>query len=134
MFDKLDDIIYRPIDAACNWLEEPLKRAKDRRDRERLSQEANIRDRDERRAAELYIQKATAIERARVELEQLEKDQNFARHKAMHEAIIGYQTELIALRENAFTSAGHLQIELAKKAEDFVHERRRRLKEFIRET
>lgn len=26
MFDKLDDIIYKPVETLCDWVEEPLRK------------------------------------------------------------------------------------------------------------
>lgn len=40
MFDKIDDIIYKPVETICEWTKEPLKRWEHNRDME--TQEQNI--------------------------------------------------------------------------------------------
>lgn len=40
MFDKIDDIIYKPVESICEWTKEPLKRWEHKRDMEK--QEQNI--------------------------------------------------------------------------------------------
>ena len=47
MFDKIDDIIYKPVETICEWTKEPLKRWEHQRDMETQSQ--NIEDEERAR-------------------------------------------------------------------------------------
>ena len=44
MFDKLDDIIYKPVDAICDWAKEPLRAMQSKRDlqAERVHEEIEL--------------------------------------------------------------------------------------------
>ncbi len=46
MFDKLDDIIYKPVEAVCEWTKEPLKRWEHKRDMETQAQNIEAAERE----------------------------------------------------------------------------------------
>lgn len=42
MFDKIDDIVYKPVEALCNWVQEPLKSFSAKRETAAKQQTADI--------------------------------------------------------------------------------------------
>jgi hypothetical protein len=42
MFDKLDDIIYKPIETICDWVKETLNALSAGRERKKMKETANI--------------------------------------------------------------------------------------------
>lgn len=62
MFDKIDDIIYKPVETICEWTKEPLKRWEHQRDMETQSQniEAEERARRENYQHEMEMAQKTA--------------------------------------------------------------------------
>jgi len=67
MFDKLDDIIYKPIELVTDWAKEPLRRWEHKRniEQERARIDAEIQNRIKEKEAEvdLVIKKKTEIRR-----------------------------------------------------------------------
>lgn len=73
MFDKIDDIIYKPVETICEWTKEPLKRWEHQRDMETQSQniEAEERIRRENYQHEMEMaQKTVDNEMAQKRLDQ----------------------------------------------------------------
>ena len=138
MFDKLDDIIYKPVELITNWAHEPLKSREHKRreesaDRElqreierktaeqRITSEIKMKEREQE--ANLEIKKETEVVRIIAELEEWKKDQDFKRMKEVSEAIIKYQKALTQLNVNAANAIGNMQIDLRDKAQDLVIEK-----------
>ena len=73
MFDKLDDIIYKPIEAITDWATEPLKRWEHGREVEKEIKlkkiESEIKIKENESSVNLEIKKATEIERIRAEIQ-----------------------------------------------------------------
>ena len=42
MFDKLDDIIYKPIETICNWMQEPLRQFETGREIRKMKAEDKV--------------------------------------------------------------------------------------------
>ena len=42
MFDKLDDILYKPVELICDWVHEPLRRMEHKRDMQKEQNLAEI--------------------------------------------------------------------------------------------
>ena len=42
MFDKLDDIIYKPVETVCDWIKAPLNSFEHKRDMKKIQQAADI--------------------------------------------------------------------------------------------
>ena len=80
MFDKLDDIIYKPIETCCEWTKEPLKRWKHEREQQaehnRVENEI-YRQQQEMQLAQWDAEKRMELEqaqaRANIELEAVYK-------------------------------------------------------------
>jgi len=77
MFDKLDDIIYKPIEAMTDWAKEPLKKWEG--EREIKGKEADV---------NMAIKKETQIKKALAEIDEFKKDKEFERMKAVSESIM----------------------------------------------
>lgn len=138
MFDKLDDIIYKPIELVTDWAREPLK-ARDhkrkeqsadnelKRDIERKTAEqrvaSEIKMKEREREADIEVKKETEVIRIIAEIQEWKKDQEFNRMKAVSEAISKYQKELTQLNVDAVNDIGHMQIELREKAQNLVYEK-----------
>lgn len=139
IFDKIDDIIYRPIDVICDWIEEPLKRAEDKRkvlarqqaadiEREARQQSADI----EREARKQIAEINEKEKRLNVELaKQDEKNKNAAyKEKAEIDAEIRrWNAEIDQMinnqederRDKLVEAIKRYQIDLAKASRDIVN-------------
>ncbi len=138
MFDKLDDIIYEPIKLVTDWAREPLKGREHRRSIEaqesktRTESEvrikeaehvASIEDQHKKVDAELEIMRKTELQRIFAEIEEMRKDKDFKRMKAVSEAIMQYQEHLTKLNVSAINAIGHMQLELREKAQNLVYDK-----------
>lgn len=144
MIDKLDDIIYEPIKLITDWAREPLKSREHRRSIEanerkikaeseakikEASYVANIEDQHKKVDAELEIKKKTEVQRILAEIEEMKKDKDFERMKAVSEAIMQYQQHLTRLNVNAINAIGHMQLELREKAQNLVYDKTMKYKQ-----
>ncbi len=144
MFDKLDDIIYKPIELITDWAHEPLKareyqrseqRAENELKREierktaeqRIASEMKMKEREQE--TDIEIKKETEVVRIIAEIEEWKRDQEFNRMKAVSEAISKYQKELTQLNLDAVNAIGNMQIELREKAQNLVYEKTIKYKE-----
>ena len=149
MFDKLDDIIYKPIELITDWAGEPLRTREHKRKeqsadnelkrdierktaKERVASEIKMKDRkiaseikmkEREREADIEVKKETEVIRIIAEIQEWKKDQEFNRMKAVSEAISKYQKELTQLNVDAVNDIGHMQIELREKAQNLVYEK-----------
>ena len=138
MFDKLDDIIYKPIELITDWAKEPLRRWEHRRREEEADNilkreieretagnriESEIRRAEKEHETDLSIRKETEIRRIIAEIEEWRNDQDFNRMKAVSEAMMEYQQELTKLNVNAMNAIGNMQLELRNKAQNMVYEK-----------
>lgn len=73
MFDKLDDIIYKPVEAVCEWTKEPLKKWEHKRNMETQAQ--NIEAAEREKAAARAHEEAMAQQTADNEMAQKKLDQ-----------------------------------------------------------
>lgn len=133
MFDKLDDIIYKPIEAITDWAKEPLKRWEHKRDLEKqtalINAESENRIKENEANVDLAIKKETEIKRILAEIDEYKKDKEFERMKAVSEAIMKYQEELTKLNVNAINAIGHMQLDLREKAQCLVYDKTIKYKE-----
>lgn len=144
MFDKLDDIIYKPIELITDWAKEPLRRWEYRRREEAAGNnlrreieretaankiESEIKKAEKEHEVNLSIRKETEVRRIITEIEEWRKDQDFNRMEAVSEAIMKYQQELTKLNVNAINAIGNMQLELRNKAQDMVYEKAVKYKE-----
>lgn len=149
VLSKIGSVITAPIETFCNWTEEPLRRwdhersenSKDKdveRDIQRQvgvekelsnqrmkeqehQSELNIKEQAHRN--ELHIRRETEIVRIITEIEQLKKDKEFERMKAVSDAMMAYQTELTRINVEAVEAIGTMRIELQRKAYELIHEK-----------
>jgi hypothetical protein len=75
------------------------------------------------RELERHITRETEIVRIITEIEQLKKDKEFERMKAVSDAMIKYQTELTRINVEAVEAIGLMRIELQRKAYDLINEK-----------
>jgi len=144
IFDKLDDIIYEPIKLMTDWAREPLKGREHRRQIEREKQRvisesdlrmkealhsADITMRQKTLDADLEIKKKTEVHRVLAEIDELRKDRDFQRMKAVSDAIMQYQEHLTRLNVSAISAIGSMQLDLREKAQNLVYEKTIRYKE-----
>ena len=115
---KLGDLLHRPVDMLCNYLEQPLEMVKSNR-------EEKSKDKDLQR----HIARETEIVRIITEIEQLKKDKEFERMKAVSDSMMAYQIELTRINVEAVEAIGSMRIELQRKAYDLIHEKTERYNE-----
>lgn len=133
MFDKLDDIVYKPIEAITDWAKEPLKRWEHQREAKKeidlIRAESESRIKEKQADADLIIKKETEVKRILVEIEEYKKDKDFERMKAVSEAVMKYQKELTKLNVGAINAIGHMQLDLREKAQRLVYDKTIRYKQ-----
>jgi hypothetical protein len=129
MFDKLDDIIYKPIETATEWAKEPLRDKQHKRDMAEKEKDATLAQEMAAHKLTLKIKKETEIIRVIAEIEELKKNEEFKRMKAVSEAIIKFQKELTQLNVDAINSIGNIQLGLRENAQKLVYERTIKYKE-----
>lgn len=143
-FDKLDDIIYEPIKLVTDWAREPLKERENRRQMTRdqhsvqvesdakmkqASHAANLDMAQKKLDADLEIKRKTDVQRILVEIDELRKDKELVRMKAVSDAIMQYQEHLTRLNVNAINAIGCMQLDLREKAQNLVYEKTIKYKE-----
>ena len=129
MFDKLDDIIYKPIETVTEWAKEPLRDKQHKRDMAEKEKDATLAQEMAAHKLTLKIKKETEIIRVIAEIEELKKNEEFKRMKAVSEAIIKFQKELTQLNVDAINSIGNIQLGLRENAQKLVYERTIKYKE-----
>lgn len=144
MFDKLDDIIYKPIESITNWANEPLKSREHKRREESADRElqreierktaeqkitSEIKMKEREQEANIEIKKETEVVRIIAEIEEWKKDQDFKRMKDVSEAVAKYQKALTQLNVDAANDIGNMQIDLREKAQNLVYEKTIKYKE-----
>ena len=77
----------------------------------------------------LQIKRETEIVRIITEIEQLKKDKEFERMKAVSDSMMVYQIELTRINVEAVEAIGSMRIELQRKAYDLIHEKTERYNE-----
>lgn len=86
MFDKIDDIVYKPVEAICDWTKEPLKKWEHKRNMETEAQ--NIEAAERENAAARVHEEAMA----KIAADTAEREQNAQR--IHEEAMAKLQQEL----------------------------------------
>ena len=130
MFDKLDDIIYKPVEAICDWVEEPLKRWKHGREMESYAQDARAKEDMRRLEAQIEMERKqqeaelqAQSKKWDAEIEQMIAEQEDARRDKLVEALKNYQIQLAAASRDIVNSIGVMSLELRSKANDLVLEK-----------
>ena len=119
-FSKLTEVLTSPINMLCNWAEEPIRRFE--HDRLEKTKNADV-QRDITRQvgvevalSDQRIKEETEIVRIITKIEQLKKDKEFERMKAVSDSMMAYQTELTRINVEAVEAIGSMRIELQRKA------------------
>ena len=130
MFDKLDDILYKPVELICDWVHEPLRRMEHKRD---MQKEQNLAEIEADRAkAEIELEALREREAATLraderkwnaEIDQFINEQEDARRDRLVAAVKQYQTELAAATKDIVESIGMMSLEMRKRANDLVLEK-----------
>lgn len=135
MFDKLDDIVYRPVDAITNWVEEPLNRWKHKRNMDTASQDAQREENMRRLENQMEMereQQAAELEHQRhlwdVEINAMIEEQEDAHQQKLVEAIKNYRIELGNATREITESVGMMSLNLRNKANELVIEKTREYK------
>ena len=123
MFDKLDDIVYEPVKAICEWAGEPLKRFDHKRATEAKAQEAEIELSNKQQDAELEMwkkQQAVIINATEKELDANIADfiamKEIERNKKIIEAIKEYRHSMLEDAKEITDSLSRMDIALVAEA------------------
>lgn len=135
---KLGDVLMSPVNMLCNWAEEPLRRAEYKRQEESKDKDiqreierqvgvekslSNQRMKEEEFSSNMKIKSETEIVRIISEIEELKKDKEFERMKAVSDAMMLYQKELTRINVEVVEAIGSMRIDLQRKAYDLIHEK-----------
>lgn len=127
---KIDDMLYRPVDAVCKFIEEPLNFFEHRRNLKTMDRAAKIEADKRQQEAELAV--FTARKEAELQADQKRWDaeinemiaeQEARRRNELVESIKRYQIELATASREIVNSIGLMSIELRRQANDLVQER-----------
>lgn len=136
MFDKLDDIIYKPVEAISNWIQEPLKVFEAGRERKKMEKAAELEMAARKQKAELQAyserqQVELEVDRRRwnAEIDQMIQEQEMANRERLVEAIKRYQTDLATVSVEIVNSIGLMSLELRKAAHALVTEKTKEYRE-----
>ena len=130
MFDKLDDIVYKPVETLCDWIEEPLRKWEHGRNmnaNEHAAQiekeihefDAKLEMEREKNAAEMQFQR----QKWDVEINEMIAEQEDLRRDKLVEAIKNYQIQLASASRDIVESIGKMSLNLRCKANDLVLEK-----------
>lgn len=149
-FDKIDDIVYRPVDAVSKWIEEPLQKWQHQRELETLKEKDRLDAVQHARLTELQKQKhafeierkerlkrleveaTNALEKARVELEELQKNEDLRRKLDAADAMISYHEKLMMLNKDVIEALGNMRLDLQERALNLIEERTTKYKDMQR--
>lgn len=135
---KLGDVLLSPVNMLCDWAREPLERksharleqSKDRDIARQIEKETGVcKSLSEQKMKEadfstnLQIRRETEVIRIISEIEQLKKDKEFERMKAVSDAMMRYQNELTRVNVEAVEAIGSMRIDLQRKAYDLIYEK-----------
>lgn len=138
VLSKLGDVLISPVNMMCNWAEEPLRRAEYKRQEESKDKEvqriiesqvgvekalSNQRMQENEFSANMKIKSETEILRIISEIEDLKKDKEFERMKAVSDSIMAYQKELTRINIEVVDAIGSMSIDLQRKARDLIYEK-----------
>lgn len=130
MFDKLDDIVYKPVEAICDWIHEPLRGIEHKRDLQAQRNLADIEAEKERQQVELDAlrEREAAALRAderkwNAEIDQFINEQEDARRDKLVAAVKQYQLELASATKDIVESIGLMSLEMRSRANDLVLEK-----------
>lgn len=130
MFDKLDDIIYKPVEAICDWVKEPLKKMEYERSKGYRKQEAQIEEDNLKLDAQLkmdYGEHEARLQFQRqqwdIEINRIIAEQEDARRDKLVEAIKKYQIQLADASRDIVNSIGIMTLELRSRANDLIIEK-----------
>ena len=136
VFGKLDDLLYAPVKAVCNYIEEPLHALHAKRDMAAEENKAKLqmqmREHEEklkrdnaREAAELDLE----MRRLHAEMDEMIAQQEDARRDKLVESIKRYQIELATASKDIVNSIGVMSLELRQRANDMVRENTEKYKQ-----
>ena len=136
LFDKLDDIIYKPVEAICSWTTEPLKRAEDKRKKGDVQQQADIDAAKREQEAELEIRKnkqmailAADEKRWNADIDNLIGMQEIERNEKILNAIIDYRRSMIEDAKSIADNLSHMEMSLVSEAHELVLRETKKYKE-----
>ena len=135
---KLGGILLSPINLLCDWGQEPMRHLEHRRHEESLDNQvrrdidreigvqrelSRLKQEEQELSANLQIKRETEVVRIINEIEQLKKDKELERMKAVSDAMMKYQQELTRINVDAVNAIGIMRIELQRKAYELIHEK-----------
>jgi len=127
MFDKIDDLIYKPIETICDWCKEPLRKWEaDRKleydtTMEHLKQENKERDLfNEQKVKRMEAELDIDVKRWNAEINEYIFEKEDERRDRLVESIKQYKKEMAQVAMDIAVSLGHLQLDLRKDAINLV--------------
>lgn len=127
MFDKLDDLIYAPIDVVCSWAKQPLKALDARREQKNTEKQERmhmeILDKEvarEKEFEQLKVDLKAAEKRMEIDFEDLKANQLIARNKKVLDAIVDYRKTMLEDAKEIANMLSHMEIELADETHNLV--------------
>lgn len=134
--DKLDDIIYEPINAICEWVKEPLKTRERNHELNKIQKQADINESSKRLDFQIEEQRANLQMRQNRESEQLIidmrkynaeidmmiNDQEDARCDRLVESLKRYQMDLAMVSTNIAEEIGNMSLDLRERANNLMLE------------
>ena len=124
MFDKLDDIIYAPVNSICEWTKEPLRRWEHKREMDTRQHEAEVEAYSAREAAKLEVD----TRRWHEEINELIAENQQRRNEELVESLKRYQMDVANTTKDIVESLGQMSLDLRERANNLLQEKTREYK------
>lgn len=119
MFDKVDDIVYEPVKAISNWMQEPLKKFQHKRDMETLQLQQQLAQEDREHIADMEI----SIRERHAKIDQMIIEYNDMHVEKLVDALKKYQLTLANASVEIVNNIGQMSLDLRNKAYNLVQEK-----------
>lgn len=104
-------------------LDAKIEQARAKIEQENKIMDADLLSKQKQLDTELHIKKETEIPKILAEIDELRKDNEFNRMKAVSDAIMEYQKHLTKLNVEAVSAIGTMQLDLREKAQALVYDK-----------
>ena len=119
MFDKLDDIVYKPIETICEWVQEPLRQFETGREIRKLKAERKAITDEKRENIKIDVE----ARKWHAEVDKMIAENEDERRDKLVAALKSYQLDLANASKDIAESIGQMSLDLRERAYDLVYEK-----------
>lgn len=126
MFDKMDDIVYKPIETICDWFKEPLRKKAHQREMEMKVLDQKNKERDlfnEQKIKEMDAELDANIRRWNAEIDAEIFAKEDERRDKLVECVKNYQITMATARKEIIEGFGKMSLDMRERAQELVLEK-----------